>query len=151
MATTVWRLITHHENQPELLKKSIMEGRIALGWSFIGDAYGYDSPPEISAAVKRLCPGLKNWHYSGKCVWRFTRDMKVGDLVILSADRARQCVMRVTGEYRFVPVDDESMDYSHRRAAELTRLDANEVWKSAGGMAPGQNVYQTLIQCTSQI
>ena len=82
----------------------------------------------------------------------FVHEMKVGDLVILSANGSRQCVVQVTGEYDFHPVSNEDHDYAHRRPAKLVDIDPNDLWVRAGGMAsPGQHVYMTLIKCARQV
>lgn len=152
---TVWRLVTHHENREALLQWSKANGVISIGWSRIGAIDPLDSVEDITARVKRTYEAegipLPNWPFSGRQLHAFYHDMKVGDLVILST-RQRRCVMRITGDYYFsegwIPNEDL---YGHRRLAELTELNADEVWRSAGGMAIGDRVYNALLKCQGEI
>ena len=88
----VWRLSTHREDSERLLAWSRSEGRIAVGWNGSGDLGDYGSEAEIRQAVRAT--GNRNRPFSGRQLLAFRDEIKVGDLVILSAGGARRAVLR---------------------------------------------------------
>ncbi len=153
--TRVWRLVTHHERKGALLDWCKTVGAVSIGWSRIGEVDPKDSPDTIRLKVKAAYAAdgipLPNWAVSGKQLYAFVHEMKPGDLVILSTG-VRRCVMRVTGGYEFSEEWQPNEDlYGHRRAAQLVNLNADEVWRRAGGRAPGQRVRNALIRCANEV
>jgi predicted Mrr-cat superfamily restriction endonuclease len=151
----IWRLVAHHHSDdgssdfPELGVQWILsKSRIAIGWSHIGDLSNFTSADRISASTLRVYPQNRNASVSGPQLWAFKNEMKRDDLVIVSANRKRRLVARVTGEYEFDPhfPPDERI-YGHQRQVQVTKLNADEVWKASGGMALGQSQFWTLIRC----
>ena len=68
----VWRLVTHWDQANAVVAWAKKEGRICIGWN-PGDLRHYNSPRDISDAVREAHPGLHNWPYSGQQLWDFAR------------------------------------------------------------------------------
>src|SRR5688500_6587109 len=152
---TVWRLILHHEKQfiEQAIQWSRREGFVAIGWGRMGDLRGVPlrTVEELTQVVARCHPHetRSNHVHGGRSLWRFFKEMKKGDLIILSTGGGRVQTMRVTGGYYFV--DHEHPRYEHRRPAEPVGIDPDRLWRAAGGMAPGQMIYSTLIRCAREL
>lgn len=147
----VWRLITHWEQAEAVVKWARQEGRIAIGWN-PGDLRRFNSPREISGAVRDVHPGLHNWPYSGQQLWDFSRTIQPLDLVILSTGGSRALVMEVTGGYEYVSEQADTFPHqANQRKATATYLNPNALWKLSGGCAPGYNVRWTLIRCAHDV
>ena len=146
---TVWRLVTHHQDSERLLALSKSEGRIAVGWNAVGDLRDYGSEAEVREAVKAT--GNPNWPSSGKQLLAFRDEMQPGDLAILSAKGSRRCMMRIEGPYEYAGALDDERDYSHRRPATPTDLNADALWKLAGGIAEGQSVRWTVVRLRHEV
>ena len=143
----IWRLVTHHAEQDRALNDSVRHCHIALGWSRVGNLRAFFDPYAISERAKEMYPDNRNCSVSGPQLWKFYQEMKMGDLVILSANGRRQRVMEVISEYVFDPEASDETSYAHKRHAIPVEMDANELWKQAGGMAPRQAIYWSLIRC----
>jgi hypothetical protein len=147
----VWRLITHHKRPEDFLQMAKNEGRLAVGWSDIGDItqHGYDTPEKIARAIKREMPDNPSAHLGGPSLWRFSYKVKIKDLVILSTGKRRDCVMKVTGEYFYAEMREGrlSEDYQHQRTAQVVPKDADELWEKAGGLAVGETIRWTFVEC----
>lgn len=141
----VWRLVCHHGNPERALTEYMTEGKIALGWNCAGDLREIRDPREITQKVKATAN--PNWPFAAKQLLNFANELNEGDLVILSASGSRRAVMKVTGQYRYVPNLDDNVAYAHQRDAVLTNLNANDVWRAAGGRAPGHAVYWAFVKC----
>lgn len=145
----VWRLITHHENKEAALFWIRQNGRIAIGWGDIGDIRkrAYGSKDETADAVRRAYPQLRNSGSGGISLWDFYSGMVPGALVVLSASKARELVVEVQGDYEWREQSPLDGDYHHQRQVLIRRdLSPDEIWRKAGGAAPGQNVHCTLIR-----
>jgi hypothetical protein len=82
-----------------------------------------------------------NAHLGGPTLWRFWKEMRDGDLVIVSDGKRRRLVMRVEGDYQW----NAGKGYRHWRPASVVEdQDANWLWKRCGGLAQGENVRWTL-------
>jgi hypothetical protein len=147
----VWRLITHHERQEDFLQMAKNEGRLAVGWSDIGDImqHSYDTPEKIAQAIRREMPHLRNAHLGGPSLWRFCYKVELKDLVILSTGKRRGCVMKVKDGYFYEDAREGTLseDYQHQRRAEAVPEDAGELWERAGGLAVGENIRWTFVKC----
>ncbi len=147
----VWRLITHHKDKDAALFWSRQNGRIAIGWGGIGNirTQGYRSAEDIAGAIRRTYPNLQNSGSGGRSLWSLYAEMQEGDFVILSASKPRELVVEVEGDYEWMdglPVPME--EYQHQRRARIRRdMNPEDLWNTAEGAAPGQNVHQTLIRC----
>ena len=150
----IWRLIPYHvrDRAPELAEWSRKNGVLAIGWGQMGELEQYSVRSETQ--MKRLVADnhpdypTNSKVNGGRSLWRFYHEMQVGDLVIVSASGSRRQTMRVTGEYYFVPLgEDTSHYYEHRRKAEAVRIDPDHLWKLSGGAAPGEGIYSTLVRC----
>jgi predicted Mrr-cat superfamily restriction endonuclease len=151
---TVWRMITHHGDPERLLAWMRDSNQVALGWNRIGEASKYDSPKEITQAIQRAYPGLANSGPGGVQLWNFLHVVELGDLVILSTGARRAMVMEVTGPYRFAEEhhEDDRL-YTHRRDARPVAIDADRLWRSAGGstLAPGNNIRWAFVRCSGKV
>ncbi|MNY33408.1 HNH endonuclease [compost metagenome] len=54
--------------------------------------------------------------------------MRPGDHVIVSGGGTRSGVFQITGEYEFCSDDDSVLSYCHQRSAQLTNLNADQLW-----------------------
>jgi predicted Mrr-cat superfamily restriction endonuclease len=146
----VWRLITHHDDKDAALSWSRQNGRIAIGWGGVGDirTRSYRSAEDIAAAIRTTYPNLQNSGSGGRGLWSLFAEMEKGDFVILSASRPREMVVEVEGDYEWDEQSPLDGDYQHQRRVLIRRdLSPEDIWNTAGGAAPGQNVHQTLIRC----
>lgn len=145
----IWRLVAHHEESEEALQKMKEVGRIAIGWSNIGDLseLAPANSGEISLHLKSIQPDVKNAMMAGPSLWNLFAEVEVGDQVIVTAKGRRECVFEVTGPYIF----DETnsiIEYSHQRPATLTDIDPERLWQASDSdVADGQNVRWTLAKC----
>ena len=152
----VWRLITHHEMPEDMLRWSRDSGRIAIGWGKVGHLRkrAYRSPAEIVGAIRSCYPGLQNAPNGGRCLWEFCHEMHPDDLVILSTGARRAAVMRVTGDYEYMLVEQVGcgVGYQHQRRAQVLSTDPNHLWEAAGGRpADGYSLRWTLIRCAKPV
>jgi hypothetical protein len=147
----IWRLIAHHELGEEVAQWSRREGVIAVGHGGMGDLNKrhFQNASDLAQIIAANHPhsSTSNCVNGGHSLWRLYSEMKIGDLVILSASSAgRVLTMRVTGGYFFVG-DEFPPYYEHRRKAEAVPIDPNHLWRVSGGAAGGENVRRTLIRC----
>jgi hypothetical protein len=78
--------------------------------------------------------------------------VKVGDLVVLSADKPRVLVVEVEGDYEWTRESPFKGDYQHQRRVIVRRdLSPDNIWHKAGGQASGQNPHGTLIRCAREL
>lgn len=145
----VWRLVAHHEESRKALSKMIDIGRIAIGWSNIGDIK--DLAPrnssEIAAKLKNIQPDIENANMAGPSLWNLFSEVEIGDQVIVTANKKRKCVFTITGPYIFDP-NNSILGYSHQRQAALTNIDPEKLWQaSEGNVAKGESVRWTLVKC----
>lgn len=146
----IWRLVAHHEESEEALRKMKEVGRIAIGWSRIGDlsSFAPQNSGDISSRLKSIQPDVKNAMMAGPSLWNLYFEVEIGDQVIVTAKGRRECVFEVTGPYIF----DESnsiIGYSHQRPAALTDINPESLWQASGSdVAEGQNVRWTLARCS---
>jgi len=131
-------------------------GRLAVGWGLIGNIKEnrYFSPQDISAAIKKYYPELKNAGHGGASLYHFCYNVQPGDLVILSTGQKRSLVMEVEGGYEFNSASKKPPigDYHHQRKASVMPIDADKLWQVAGG-APiaGHNIRWTFLKCLKPI
>ena len=79
-------------------------------------------------------------------MWDFYSVMQKDDLVILSASKPRVLVVEVEGDYEWKDQSPFEGDYQHQRRVVIRRdLSPEDIWRKAGGAAPGQNPHCTLI------
>ncbi len=154
-AMNVWRLKTHHDNPTGALAWIRKNQKIALGWGLIGDLNqrGYNSAAKVGAAMRQHYPNANNTGSGGPSVWNFYDQLKIGDLVILSALAPRVLVVEVVGNYEFdnhnAPVSGE---YWHQRAVKVTIYDPHKLWHLAGAReALGDNIRRPLTQCAVSV
>src|SRR5215210_1907618 len=149
----VWKLIAHHATPDLAVAWSIESGRIAVGWANIGDLRELrcEGAREISARIRAEYPEDSNSHTGGPSLWNFFYEMKIGDLVIVSAKGRRYHVAEVTGPYIWVSTADSfDSDYLHQRAVVMTGDDPDELWSSFGSkVADGENLRWTVALCTT--
>jgi predicted Mrr-cat superfamily restriction endonuclease len=99
----IWRLIARREKPDEAIQAFLRRRRIAIGWHRTGDlrrSRPHDAA-EIANMIREKDPKARNAHLGGPSLWRFYREMRVGDLVIVGNRRRRCLVMRVEGDYRW--------------------------------------------------
>ncbi len=173
----VWRLIAHHKVTKEMLQKMKKtcwlatdwldikdvpdlafremkkNSRIAIGWPSIGDLsiLKPKKPRDISRELKRTNPNATNASMAGPSLWRFFDKIKFGDLVIVSVKGKRKHVYKVNGLYEY-DKDNPICGYTHQRAAILTTINADKLWKECGsGVAKGENIRWALVKCKKDI
>jgi hypothetical protein len=179
----VWKLILYHENekcdqQPadirdKMLRWSIANNRIALGWGEVSNVPECDSPQECAEAIRctpQFCgfPDHSIVH-GGYSLYNFCHVMREGDsVIVVGRNSRREGIMRIGdengshGEYfreakrQLPPVGN----YQHQRRA--TRVGGHEEanrlwlpwkqawkdqeWKLAGGSIEGPDGYCTLMR-----
>lgn len=89
---------------------------------------------------------LRSAQLGGPSLWRFYKEMLVGDLVIVSGGKPRCLVMRVEGDYQW---DSRVPGFRHWRPASLvTEGEAEKLWQRCGArVADGENIRWTLARC----
>ncbi len=148
----VWRLITHHES-PERQAHAFLDfGWIAIGWTSVGDLRKSrpTGPADISSCIREAHETSDGISHGGASLWRFYQDMNIGDLVILASAKNRFAVVRVSGDYTFVPEKRAEVlgGYTHRRAADFVDFDPDALWQACGArFAAGENSRWTLARC----
>ncbi len=150
----VYRLIVHHTDKPAAMQWTRDNRRIALGWGKVGDVAAYESKAEIRSALKSSYPPpIRNNFASGsQSLWSFCHDLQIGDLVILSGDKARELVVEITGDYGFIAGESPLFgEYNHQRPIEITDYDGDKLWRAAGGLQTGVSRYQALVRCQNAI
>lgn len=148
---SVWRLIAHHQASDRAIEEMQRRGRIAIGWSLVGDLSQarIEKPTDIAALIQANRHPIKNAHLGGPSLWNLYKEMQVGDLVILNSNRRRVCVFEVLGPYIYETEAGEIVGYAHQRSACLTSIDPEDLWSHAGnGVAEGQNIRWTLARCS---
>lgn len=146
----VWRLVAHHEAPEQAAELMVDRNLLAVGWAGTGDLHKLQpaNASEISRLIPKNHPDAANAQLGGPSLWNLYREMKPGDLVILTAHSRRLCVLEVVGDYYFGE-EDGLMGYPHQRTAALTPINADELWDAVGAdVAKGQNVRWTLARCT---
>lgn len=150
----IWRLISHHEDPVEYAEWIVNRGVIAIGWGGTGDLSSDSISFSTAAELRRHVEGahfgsaVSNWVNGGNSLWRLCREVKKGDLVIISARGSRKSTVRITGDYYYVNNgDDSSHTYEHRRKVEVVPINPNILWQATGGIAPGEGKRSTLVRC----
>lgn len=152
----VWRLIAHHDDPDTQIQAFLDLGWIAVGWTMTGDLRQANpaSPGVIAQLITATWPDTSNAQLGGPSLWRFYREMCVGDLVILGDGNRRRAVVRVAGDYTFVPDGRAGafLRYGHWRRAESVSCDAEALWQACGaGFANGENNRWTLARCAGAL
>ncbi len=146
---TVWRLITHHSYPTEAYQWYQSNKIIALGWGAIGDLRipgSICNQKDISTLCKSAYAGITNAGACGHCLWKFWQDMKIGDLVILSAEGQRKAVVEIVSDYFFdTTTPHPDLDYYHRREVTFTDSNPDKLWKQHP-LAPGANMHFPLCE-----
>lgn len=148
---SIWRLIAHHEDPHGAIEEMKQRGRIAIGWTDIGDLRRetIHGQSDITSLISAAYPESSNAHLGGPSLWNLYRNVAPGDLVILNAKSRRVCVLEVTGPYLYESGAGEILGYGHQRAACLTDLDPEDLWDgSNSAVAHGQNMRWTLAGCS---
>jgi restriction system protein len=99
--------------------ESIFEKKnvVAIGWEKIGDLSKYHSRAEYKKRYEEIYPNEKAGAIpvSAGQLYRFVREMKVGDIVVFPLKRTAEIWLgRVTGDYKYEPSDA----YPNQRAVE---------------------------------
>lgn len=145
----IWRLVAHHEQSENALIQMKEKGRIAIGWSALGDLslLNPQNSKDISSRIKEINADVSNAMMAGPSLWNLYSEVEIGDQVIITAKGRRECVFEVTGDYIF-DKDNPIIGYSHQRPAALTEIDPHELWlASDSSVASGENVRWTLAKC----
>jgi restriction system protein len=115
---TVWGI--HAGKFSEADGVFLEQKRIALGWEEMGDLRLL--PPERDAFKQKVVetypkekPG--SWPISAGQLFRFTHEMKSGDLIVYPSKKDRKMhIGEITGEYEYSPVISNS--YPHQRVVK---------------------------------
>lgn len=145
----IWRLVAHHEKSEEALQKMKENGRVAIGWSDLGDLMQLQpsSSKDISSKIKTIRADVSNAMMAGPSLWNLYSEVEIGDQVIVTANGRRECVFEITGPYVF-DSENSILGYSHQRPAALTEIDPQILWQASdSSVAEGENVRWTLSKC----
>jgi len=145
----IWRLVAHHEESETALLLMKEKGRIAIGWSDLGDMdlLKPQSSKDISSKIKKIRTDISNSMMAGPSLWNLYSEIEIGDQVIVTAKGKRECVFEITGDYIF-DKENSILGYSHQRSAALTDIDPQKLWlASDSSVAEGENVRWTLSKC----
>ncbi|MGH7597818.1 MAG: hypothetical protein ACREOI_15825 [bacterium] len=156
----LWRLVAHHDCPEEFIKHYCKKGVIALGWGRIGEilATNFTNWKDISKAISEVYKDehLNNSGAGGRSLWGLYKEMREGDLVILSNRERRKKVMQViTEEYFYENKRDHLLDthddYQHQRKACVKDYDPDELWEAALNMhPPNWNIRWPLFLCAKK-
>ncbi len=92
---------------------------VAIGWPEMEDLSGLESREDFKARYDQAYPGKSVGHVavSAGQLYRFVREVKIGDLVVYPSQVTRQVNLgTITGEYKFRPDVDEA--YPHQRSVK---------------------------------
>lgn len=145
----IWRLVAHHEESENALLQMKEKGRIAIGWSDLGDLnlLKPQNSKDISSKIKEIRADVSNAMMAGPSLWNLYSEIEIGDQVITTAKGKRECVFEITGDYVF-DRENSILGYSHQRSAALTDIDPQTLWlASDSSVAEGENVRWTLSKC----
>jgi predicted Mrr-cat superfamily restriction endonuclease len=134
-------------------------GWIAIGWGDpqFGHLSQYPSLQAISDAISQVYPNDTPQERSigAHNLDSFYRLIAPHDYVILSTGKRRGAVMEVMGGYEYrntTNIYPFNGNYGHQRRAQLVAgMDPNQLWRTVGGPAPGQNIRWTLVPCANTI
>jgi restriction system protein len=112
---TFWGIHAGRTGDAESLfeKKNV----VAIGWERIGDLSRYHTRAEYKKRYEEIYPNEKAGAIpvSAGQLFRFVREMKVGDIVVFPLKRTAEIWLgRVSGEYKYEPSDA----YPNQRAVE---------------------------------
>ncbi|MDB6062523.1 MAG: endonuclease [Verrucomicrobiaceae bacterium] len=145
----IWRLVAHHEESDKALKQMKETGRVAIGWSDLGDLsiLNPQNSKDISSEIKLVKSDTSNAMMAGPSLWNLYSEVEIGDQVIVTANGRRECVFEITGNYIF-DKENAILGYAHQRPAALTDIDPQILWlASDSSVADGENVRWTLAKC----
>ena len=113
-------------------------GRMAIGWSEIGDLSTYKTKDEMKEAMKETIDPTSSFMMAAHATWQFVHDMKPGDVVF-----AKKGMYTLIG--RGVVESDYIYDPSLGEYANIRKVNwtHNGNWKH-----PGQAVMKTLTDIT---
>lgn len=143
----IWKLISHHEQGSEAFDEFCERGVVSVGWSEIGDLASRQpsSSREIASWIRGEYPHLNNSQTGGPSLWNFYAEMQLGDHVIVASQGHRFGVFQITGNYEFCSEASAVLGYRNLRSAQLTNLNADELWAACGRQAaPGHAIRWTV-------
>lgn len=150
----VWRLIAHHDHPASEAEYYRRESLIAVGWGGTSDLNqcSFRDMEELKKLITIGHPqsSPSNCANGAHSLWHLYNDVQQGDLIVVVADGKKVATMQVTGDYYFVG-DEGPQHYEHRCRAKAIPIDANRLWRTSGGAAPGEGVYSALIRCARPI
>ena len=84
------------------------QNRIAIGWSDVGDLRSIQSNVHLKSKIERLWPGQTAQAYANQAgqIWRFYREIRIGDVVFIRSFLALIGIALVDGDYDFIEEDD---------------------------------------------
>ncbi|MBA9004154.1 CBS domain-containing protein [Thermomonospora cellulosilytica] len=108
--------------------KALTEGLVIAGWNEMGDLSGYRTRAALSEALRRAYPDagrnvIGNW--TGQ-LWRFTTEMREGDLVVmpLKTRPGHVAVGRIAGPYEYRTTEPEG--FRQIRRVDWIRTDVSK-------------------------
>ncbi|WP_211923474.1 AAA family ATPase [Pseudoduganella ginsengisoli] len=121
--TTIWKMsLGNRYDENHIYEECIREGRLLLGWGLGRDFSAAASKEDISRFLGgdgqdgKSPRGLTAVNY-------FVREMKVGDLVIISDGNSKfRAVGEVTGGYRHMPRDEEGDEFAQSRTVKWLKV-----------------------------
>lgn len=128
---TLW--VLHMGNDYQTVLRARDEGFVAIGWSKLGNLIRFNSREALKEAMFKTWPDWKpKTVYScyGQ-VWRFAREIKVGDPIVLPIKSTREIAIgRVSGEYRFSAEGSDlyALDYANVRDVQWLKVVSRTVF-----------------------
>jgi restriction system protein len=120
--TSAWQVRAGRHGERD--QESLAEGLTIVGWGGVPDLGRFDSREALKAALRDCYPQRSNYvigNWTGQ-LWRFHRDMREGDLVVMPLKNVRQfAIGEVTGPYVHRP--DSTPDCRHARPVNWLRTD----------------------------
>ncbi len=82
-----------------------LEGKVAVGWSAVGDLRGFRTREDLARAYDSAWPGQKPGTKRNNVtqLWSFYNGVKQGDLVFIRSYVSLLGIALVTGDYDFLP------------------------------------------------
>jgi restriction system protein len=119
---TLW--VIHIGNNDKIALRARDEGFVCIGWTKMGDLSSYSTRDEFKKAMIETWPNwkIKKVNSSYGQVYRFVREMKIGDPVVFPVRVESEIALgRVTSDYR-LSKDKELVEGDYRYVREVDWL-----------------------------
>lgn len=123
---TIWKMSLGNRNDENYVyEECISHGRILLGWGSGIDFSGVRDKREIIEAFREKGLTYTTADYPVIAVNAFVVGMRVGDLVVVSDGNSKfRAIGQITGDYAYVPREQEDDEFSQSRAVRWLKVFA---------------------------